>query len=555
NNKKQDLRTAVCCFRLAVRMDVSSLALRERLANTLQIQGMVWMDAKDYRAALVCFEEACVVDSLNASFHTNRAVACIKACLFFWKYADALKAMDSVMGCRGATVDDLVLRAKIRWAVGLVREMGNTDMLEAQGMQPKHPEVLMFMRRKLGETEELYAKAKAKAMNGDDRAAIKLLDMVAKAIPDDVKIPVIRATSRRRLGDYIGALKDLDLAGFQHFRGVYVGLRAVREAVAHMREFQPTPGTQSESSPTPGTHSESSPTPGTQSESRPYEQGQGLEVKVCSAIPSFHRFVLSAQAARTHNTKVDLSSEGRGKEGKGTDDLATAPTSLVTATPPPFTRELSTHPEPNPNPNPWQASRERKTMMLLQSQHRRAIPYAGQDPDYSFSLEDHLQPIGRRVLAPTLLIGPASPPAPQKMNPIPNPAEEAVREGKEAHAQVEGGEVGKKEGGGAQNVGYLEPIYITRQRELVLNDWALDMFQQGDFIKAVRAMNLVVASEQHLANTTGRALDSRFFINRGDCCRACGLAEEAVSDYHQALRVDPTNWDVKTRLSMAHYLQ
>lgn len=43
--------------------------------------------------------------------------------------------------------------------------------------------------------------------------------------------------------------------------------------------------------------------------------------------------------------------------------------------------------------------------------------------------------------------------------------------------------------------------------------------------------------------------------NRGDCYRGSGDAEMAVRDYTRALEVEPSNWMVKTRLSMAHYLK
>lgn len=42
---------------------------------------------------------------------------------------------------------------------------------------------------------------------------------------------------------------------------------------------------------------------------------------------------------------------------------------------------------------------------------------------------------------------------------------------------------------------------------------------------------------------------------RGDCYRGSGAAEMAVRDYKRALEVEPGNWMVKTRLSMAHYLK
>ena len=51
----------------------------------------------------------------------------------------------------------------------------------------------------------------------------------------------------------------------------------------------------------------------------------------------------------------------------------------------------------------------------------------------------------------------------------------------------------------------------------------------------------------------GRSTLSR--DTRGDCYRSGGFAERAVRDYERALEVEPGNWMVKTRLSLAHYLK
>ncbi|CAM9467354.1 unnamed protein product, partial [Hapterophycus canaliculatus] len=44
-------------------------------------------------------------------------------------------------------------------------------------------------------------------------------------------------------------------------------------------------------------------------------------------------------------------------------------------------------------------------------------------------------------------------------------------------------------------------------------------------------------------------------LSRGDCYRGGGAAEMAVRDYKRALEIEPGNWMVKTRLSLAHYLK
>ena len=40
-------------------------------------------------------------------------------------------------------------------------------------------------------------------------------------------------------------------------------------------------------------------------------------------------------------------------------------------------------------------------------------------------------------------------------------------------------------------------------------------------------------------------VDSRFLVNRGDCHRALGNSDLALSDYHRALDVKPEAWEVR----------
>ncbi|CAB1107980.1 unnamed protein product [Ectocarpus sp. CCAP 1310/34] len=164
HRRLQDLRTAVGCLRLAVRMDKSALNVRQRLA-----EGMVWLDGGDSEAALACFEEACTVDGANASVHSCKTVALVK----LGRFVEALRSVEAVLGRRKGTADDYVLRAKIRWAVGMVGP-GNIDLGIAKTLQSDHPEVVMFGRRCLGNAEGLYAKAKELADAGDDVRAVKV---------------------------------------------------------------------------------------------------------------------------------------------------------------------------------------------------------------------------------------------------------------------------------------------------------------------------------------------------------------------------------------------
>ncbi|CAN0475982.1 unnamed protein product, partial [Ectocarpus sp. 12 AP-2014] len=226
HRRLQDLRTAVGCLRLAVRMDKSALNVRQRLAE----QGMVWLDGGDREAALACFEEACTVDGANASVHFCKTVALVK----LGRFVEALRSVEAVLGRRKGTADDYVLRAKIRWAVGMVGP-GNIDLGIAKTLQSDHPEVVMFGRRCLGNAEGLYARAKELADAGDDVRAVKVLNQVADFTPEDVKVPIMRAACKRRLKDFVGALRDYDECSFRHFREVHVGRRALDQAASKLR--------------------------------------------------------------------------------------------------------------------------------------------------------------------------------------------------------------------------------------------------------------------------------------------------------------------------------
>jgi tetratricopeptide (TPR) repeat protein len=43
-------------------------------------------------------------------------------------------------------------------------------------------------------------------------------------------------------------------------------------------------------------------------------------------------------------------------------------------------------------------------------------------------------------------------------------------------------------------------------------------------------------------------------VNRGDCYRATGKVDVAMSDFHRAYDSDPNNWETKTRLSLIHHM-
>lgn len=100
------------------------------------------------------------------------------------------------------------------------------------------------------------------------------------------------------------------------------------------------------------------------------------------------------------------------------------------------------------------------------------------------------------------------------------------------------------------------PEDILQQTNLVFNDMAIQCAGRGEYEKSIALLNKVIASERVLARGLVD-INFRFFVNRGDCYRACHELALARADYSLALQqiTDPADaWLVKTRLSLTHYL-
>eukprot|EP00752_Nemacystus_decipiens_P002040 g1955.t1 len=596
HRRLQDFRTAVGSLRLAVRMDKSALSVRQRLA-----EGMVWLDGGDHEAALACFEEACTVDGANASGHFCKTVALVK----LNRFSEALRAMEAVLGRRKGTADDYVLRAKIRWAVGMLGP-GNNDMDTARALQSDHPEVVMFGRRCLGDAARLYAKAKAFADAGNDPMAVKVLNQVEELTPADVKIPIVRAGCKRRLKDYVGALRDYDETSYRHFEGVHVGRAALNQAADRLRALRgdgargrgggdearqattvaPAAAAggggggevgQTAASSAAGADATSVKGTGTGT-SEPFEPAERVEVHGGSSgnndtvlddlealdddgsvsvgrtaavdghqaermegTPSGAGGIAVGDVGASRSTLPIRDGSLYGFDGVGWDKGGAKATAATVDT-----GELEETVEA-------QAVTERLDEAELRMRFRQAIPHAGPDPTYALhpsscfaqqqqqqQQQQQPQELARQELQSFSLLSPTS------------TSSQFSGGGFAADANVPPKQDHEEEGEGE---GYAEPAYITRQRCLVLNDWALNLFEDGEYAKAVLALNLAIEGDKAFAKATGGAMESKFFLNRGDCFRANGAAELAVRDYKHALEVNPDNWMVKTRLSLAHYLK
>jgi tetratricopeptide (TPR) repeat protein len=98
------------------------------------------------------------------------------------------------------------------------------------------------------------------------------------------------------------------------------------------------------------------------------------------------------------------------------------------------------------------------------------------------------------------------------------------------------------------------PSDIVLQINLILNDMSLECASKGDYSKAILLLNKIIKTEQSLSRGGLVKVNYRYYINRGDCHRALNSLADAVYDYNLALEIMPDDWEIKTRLSLTHYL-
>jgi tetratricopeptide (TPR) repeat protein len=98
------------------------------------------------------------------------------------------------------------------------------------------------------------------------------------------------------------------------------------------------------------------------------------------------------------------------------------------------------------------------------------------------------------------------------------------------------------------------PSDIVLQINLILNDMSIDYASKGNYDKAILLLNKVIKTEQSLSKGGLLKVNHKYFVNRGDCHRASNSLADAVYDYNLALELKPDDWDIKTRLSLTHYL-
>ena len=98
------------------------------------------------------------------------------------------------------------------------------------------------------------------------------------------------------------------------------------------------------------------------------------------------------------------------------------------------------------------------------------------------------------------------------------------------------------------------PSDIKLQINLILNDMSLDYASKGNYEKAILLLNKIIKTEETMNGNGLIKVNHRYYINRGDCHRALNLLADAIYDYNLALNIKSDDWEIKTRLSLTHYL-
>eukprot|EP00795_Rhopilema_esculentum_P010263 gene10263-18957_t len=89
------------------------------------------------------------------------------------------------------------------------------------------------------------------------------------------------------------------------------------------------------------------------------------------------------------------------------------------------------------------------------------------------------------------------------------------------------------------------PVYREAQNQLLLtyNDFAVDCFTKGFYEEAIVLLNKAIKCEKS---------EKRLYMNRGDCFYKTKELHFALSDYLEALEIDPTNSTIKSRLAAVY---
>jgi tetratricopeptide (TPR) repeat protein len=102
------------------------------------------------------------------------------------------------------------------------------------------------------------------------------------------------------------------------------------------------------------------------------------------------------------------------------------------------------------------------------------------------------------------------------------------------------------------SLGFDIPEEIVRQTNLIFNEMAVKYATEGECEKSIALLSKIISSEKALSRGL-TDIDPKYYLNRGDCYRMMHDMPHALADYFEALSSNPTDQDIKTRISLAYY--
>ena len=225
--RAHDLKSCVSNLRYVLKLLPEDQGTRKRLARVLDLQGINWLKAKNFKAAESCFGESCKLDPVRATFWIHKSIALVSSL----DYPEALRAVEQAMSVEQATADVYCLRGKIHWALNLT-DTGNRDFRMAQELAPDHPEVVSFISAMIEKSGGFYREAmdKLQTIGSYDSSsevreeevleAIRLLTQALALVPDDMRLLMLRSKAYRSIGNFDKSLTDIDDAAFHYCQGM-----------------------------------------------------------------------------------------------------------------------------------------------------------------------------------------------------------------------------------------------------------------------------------------------------------------------------------------------
>jgi len=88
-----DLKSCISNLRYVLKLLPGDQDTRKKLARVLDLQGINWLKARNYKAGESCFSESCKLDPIASTFWVHKSIALVYA----EDYSEALKAVEQAM--------------------------------------------------------------------------------------------------------------------------------------------------------------------------------------------------------------------------------------------------------------------------------------------------------------------------------------------------------------------------------------------------------------------------------------------------------------------------